>query len=128
MAVELGAEAIRILTGRNYSHFVTLMPDGSPHVAPVWVDVEGGDVLVNTADGRVKVENVRRDPRVALSARDQADPEAYVMVRGTVVEIAEVGAQEHIDRLSRRYDGEAWEPVPGQRRLILRIRPHHVLA
>ncbi len=126
MAAALSPRHEALLKGRNYAHLATLMPDGSPHVAPVWVDVAGGVILVNTADGRVKVQNVRRDPRVALSVHDQEDPSNALVVRGVIVEIADEGAEAHIDAMSRKYDGEPWQPVTGQRRLILKIRPDHV--
>ncbi len=126
MAAALSPRHEALLKGRNYAHLATLMPDGSPHVAPVWVDVAGEVILVNTADGRVKVQNVRRDPRVALSVHDQEDPSNALVVRGVVVEIADEAADAHIDAMSRKYDGEPWQPVTGQRRLILKIRPDHV--
>ena len=87
-----------------------------------------GMIVLNTAEGRTKVENVRRDPRVAVSIHDAANPHPPVAVLGTVVEITSEGALEHIDMLARRYTGEAWTPHEGQTRLILVIRPDRVLG
>ena len=114
-----------ILKGKNFGHFVTLMPDGSPHPAPVWVDVDGaGYLVVNTAPGRVKDRNVRRDPRVALSITDAADPYNWLSIRGRVVEIIVEGARSHIDELSMRYNGKPY-PMEGER-VIFKIEPDHI--
>ncbi|MBI3648769.1 MAG: PPOX class F420-dependent oxidoreductase [Actinobacteria bacterium] len=126
---ELTSEAIRLLQGRNLAYLATTNPDGSPHVAPLWADVdaERGLILLNTAQGRKKVRNIRRDPRVAISSHDPSSPHPPLVVRGTVVNVTGEGADAHIDFLSRKYnDGEPWEPVPGQVRLILEIRPDRV--
>jgi PPOX class probable F420-dependent enzyme len=112
--------------GRNYGHLATLMPDGSPQVSPVWVDVEArtGLILVNTALGRVKHRNVERDPRVAISVADSTDQETMVTVRGRVVEISRDGAEDHIDFLSRKYNGVDF-PRHGNR-VLLKIEAEHV--
>jgi len=59
-----------LFEGKNFGHLATIMADGSPQVSVVWVDVEGDNILVNTAEGRIKPRNVRRDPRVAISIYD----------------------------------------------------------
>lgn len=61
----------KLLEGKNFASFATLMDDGSPHVAPTWIDHEDDMILINTAAGRIKEKNVRNDPRVALSIFDQ---------------------------------------------------------
>lgn len=130
MSAELTAEDLALLRGRNVGHFVTINPDGSPHVAPLWIDADDdGAIVINTAAGRVKDRNVLRDPRVALSVHEQADPYRWLSVNGTVVDRVEGDvALAHIDALSRRYrDGEPWEPVPGQVRVRYRIRPDRVV-
>ncbi len=125
---ELPESAVRLLMGKNLAYLATINHDGSPHVAPTWVDVdpERGLILINTADGRKKVRNIRRDPRVAISSHDAGRPFPPLVMRGTVVDIVTEGALEHIDFLSRKYDDEPWEPVEGQVRLILEIRPDRV--
>lgn len=113
-----------LFDGQNFAHIATLMPDGSPQVTPVWVALDGDDVIVNTAEGRVKTENVRRDPRVALSVLDTKDPYEYVSVRGQVVEMVHEGADESIDGLAHKYLGVDRYPYrdPSEQRVILRIR------
>jgi PPOX class probable F420-dependent enzyme len=108
-----------------YAFLGTTNDDGSPHVAPLWADADPdrGLILLNTAEGRRKVRNVRRDPRVVVAAIDPAHPSPPALVRGRVEAIVTEGALAHIDALSRRYDGSPWEPVEGQVRLILEIRP-----
>ena len=109
-------------------YLATTNADGFPHVAPLWADVDAdaGLVVLNTADGRRKVANMRRDPRVmvALHAPEAMDPP--VLIEGTVVEITPDGALEHMHGVARRYQGRDWDPVPGQVRLIVRIRPDRV--
>ena len=122
------AEDRALLTGRNYAHLVTLDPDGRPQATPVWIDVDDEDrVLVNTAVGRRKDRNVRRDPRVAISLHAQDDPYRWLAVQGTVTSsVGEPEALRHIAALARRYDDREWIPVAGQERVIHRIRPDRV--
>lgn len=130
MPVQLSESARALLEGPNFAHLATLMPDGSPQVTPVWVDVDadGTHVLVNTAEGRVKPRNVRRDPRVALSVANQENPYQMVSIRGRVVEITHEGADAHIDKMAKKYLGQDTYPFrrPGERRVILKIAPEHV--
>ena len=110
---------------KSIAHFATLMADGSPQVTPVWIDIDDdGYVLVNTAPGRVKDRNVRRDSRVALSITDEADPYKWIAVRGKVIETRTEGAWEHINELSMRYNGRPY-PIEGER-VIFRIEPEYI--
>lgn len=126
---ELNDDDRTLLRGRNFAHFVTLNGDGTPQVAPIWIDVDDdGHVLVNSAVGRKKDRNIRRDPRVAVSIYAQDDPYSWIAINGTVVSI-ETGdeAESHIDLLNQRYhEGERWEYVPGSVRVIYRIRPDRI--
>jgi PPOX class probable F420-dependent enzyme len=100
------------------------MPDGSPQVSVVWVDLDGDAILVNSAEGRAKTRNARRDPRVALSIYDREDPYSELVLRGRVVELTHEGAKEHIDALAKKYLGKDVYPwhQPDQQRVILRIQ------
>jgi len=111
-----------------FAHLATLMPDGSPQVTPVWVDYDGTHVRVNSAKGRVKDKNMRRDKRVALSIEDPKNAYRYIAVRGQVVEITEQGADAHIDALAKKYLGKDRYPFrsPGEVRVIYKIRPDKV--
>jgi PPOX class probable F420-dependent enzyme len=110
----------------NVASLATVNPDGSPQVSPVWVDLDGDHILINSSRGRVKVRNIERDPRVAVSVFDRDDPESRVLVRGRVVEVTEEGAVEHIHALSRKYYGEDFTLTPDMVRVVLVIRPERV--
>src|SRR5258707_14045755 len=101
------------------------MPDGSSQVTPVWVDFDGQHLLVNSAKGRVKDKNMRRDARVSLALSDPDNPYRYLEVRGKVVEITEAGAAEHIDKMPKKYIGKAAYPWnrPGEARAPYTIEP-----
>ncbi len=122
------AAAMHLLEGKALAHVATVMADGSPQVSPVWIDHEEDMVLFNTAEGRLKPKNLRRDPRVAISITDPEEPYERLLIRGRAVEITDEGADEHIDALARRYQGVEEYPgrKPGEVRLIVRIRPERV--
>jgi len=128
MALRNWEYAVRLIEGKNFANLGTLMPDGSPQVTPVWVDLENDLVLVNTAEGRVKLDNVTRDPRVAISIFEQDDPYNKVLIRGTVVEITKDGAEDHIDKMAMKYRGLAKYPwrEPGISRVLIKIRPTRI--
>lgn len=106
------------------------MPDGSPQVTPVWFDYDGQHILVNSAKGRVKDKNMRRDPRVSLAILDPENPYRYLQIRGRVVNITEKGASEYIDKLARKYLGQPKYPYgqPGEVRVLYTIEPEQVNA
>lgn len=124
---EIPAEARHLLREKNFAHVATLMEDGAPQVSPVWIDEEDGLILFNTAAGRFKERNLRRDPRVAVSITDSENPYEGLLVRGHVVQITEAGARQHIDRLAKRYRGlDRYPSEAGEERLIVRILPERV--
>lgn len=124
MAKTIPTAARHLLEGKNFAHVATLMPDGSPQTTPVWVDVDGESITFNTARGRTKYENLRRDPRVALSVPNPDNPYEYLQVRGRA-ELVEEGAEEHIDKLAKKYMGVDSYPMrqEGEVRVIVRIVP-----
>ena len=117
-----------ILNKPGYAHLATLMKDGSPQVTPVWYDFDGTHIRINTAKGRLKDKNMRRDKQVALSIRDPDNPYRYLAIRGDVDEITENGADAHIDSLAKKYLGKDRYPfrAPGEVRVIYKIRPEKV--
>jgi PPOX class probable F420-dependent enzyme len=127
-AVRLPEQARTILEKRAFAHLATLMPDGSPQSTPVWVDVEGDEIVINTAEGRTKPRNLREDPRVALSATDPDNPYEAVIVRGFVTDMTHDDADEHIDRMAQKYLGEDTYPYrqPGEERVKVYIAPEVV--
>lgn len=125
---ELTSDQAALFGPPNLAYLATVMPDGSPHLSPLWADSRDGMILLNTADGRVKVDNARRDPRVAVAIHDRENPHPPLAVRGTVVEITTEGADEHMDALTRRYTEGSWTPVQGQTRVLMVIRPDQILG
>jgi len=117
-----------ILNKPGYAHLATLMKDGSPQVTPVWYDFDGTHIRINTAKGRLKDKNMRRDKQVALSIQDPDNPYRYLAIRGDIDEITENGADAHIDSLAKKYLGKDRYPfrAPGEVRVIYKIRPQKV--
>jgi PPOX class probable F420-dependent enzyme len=113
-----------------FANLATLMPNGSPQVTPVWVDYDGKHVIFNSAKGRQKDRNVRREPRVALTIMDPENPYRYVEVRGRVKEITEKGADAHIDKMAKKYLNKDKYPFrqPGEVRVLYKIEPEHTQA
>src|ERR1700737_2645152 len=99
-----------------FGNLGTLMSDGSPQVTPVWVDYDGKYVRINSAKGRVKDRNIRRDPRVSLAIQDPENPYRYMEIRGKVVEITQKGADDTINSLAKKYLGKDVYPFrkPGE--------------
>ncbi|MCY3639297.1 MAG: PPOX class F420-dependent oxidoreductase [Chloroflexi bacterium] len=123
---KLSADAIKMLSeGKNIATIATVMPDGSPQATVVWIDTDGEHVIFNTAEGRVKTENLRRDPRVAIAVTDADNPYEQVTIRGRVVEFTHDGADAHIDALAKKYLGMDEYPLrnPDEQRVIVKIAP-----
>ena len=119
----------KLFESKNFGFLSSLMKDGSPQVTPMWVDIENGYILVNTAIGRLKQKNISRDPRVALAIADQNNPYDTVTIRGEVIEqITGVPAEEHIDKLAKKYIDKDKFPYrsPGEERIILKIKPDRI--
>ena len=123
--------ARKMLEGKNFVYLATVNPDGTPQVTPTWVDTDGKFVLVNTAIGRVKHRNVKRNPNVALAITDHDNPYNLVVIRGRVVDqLTGRVAEEHIDKMSKKYRGidKFQKQNPGEQRVILKIEPTRVIS
>jgi PPOX class probable F420-dependent enzyme len=128
---EIPEEYEELFGQKTFAHFATLMEEGTPQVTPVWVDYDGEYVLINTARGRQKEQNVVRDPKVGVSILDPNDPYRFISIRGEVEELTEEGAIEHIDSLAQRYMGVDEYPHHGGdegERVIIKIRPDRVVT
>lgn len=125
MAAKIPEKYLDLFKQPAFASLATLMPDGSPQVTPVWCDFDGEFVIVNSAKGRVKDRNMRGNPRVALSIVDPKNPYRYLEVRGKVAEISEKGADEHINRMAKKYMNVDTYPYrsPGEVRVLYKIRP-----
>ena len=121
MGGALSPEIRSLLDGPNFGHLATLLPDGAPQVAPVWVGREGDRVLVATGEGSLKARNTRRDARIALSVIDFHDPYAEAQLRGRVVERRPDGDLHGMDEISRKYTGQPFPMRSPEGRVILVI-------
>ncbi|HTZ85291.1 MAG TPA: PPOX class F420-dependent oxidoreductase [Solirubrobacteraceae bacterium] len=128
MSATLEGAAADLLKGKNFANVATLRADGSVQVSPVWVDVQDGKAVVNSAEGRAWPRNLERDPRVTLTVQNTENPYEYVEVRGKVAERTHDGADDHIDALAKKYMGLDSYPLrqPGEQRVIIRVEPDHV--
>jgi len=128
MAATIPTKYQDLFNKKAFAHLATLMPDGTPQVTPVWCDYDGTYIRINTAKGRVKDKNMRRNRRVALVIMDPDNPYRYLAVRGEIAEITEQGADAHIDQLAKKYLGKDRYPFrqPGEVRVLYKIRPERV--
>ncbi|MEU5562685.1 PPOX class F420-dependent oxidoreductase [Micromonospora musae] len=115
---------LALLAEPQLAHLATIEEDGSPHVTPVWIDTDGEHILFNTIRGRTKYENLRRNPQVAISVADRANDFRTLWIKGRA-ELVTEGADEHLDRLARKYLGQESYPFrqPGEQRVIIRVTP-----
>ena len=123
MPIEIPQTVKQFLSEKAYGHVVTRNPDGSPKVSMVWMDVEGNEVLFNTAEGRVKPRNLRSDPRIVISVQSPSDSQVHAVFHGTAT-VTEEGAEQHIDKLAKRFLGMDQYPyrAAGEKRLLVRTQ------
>jgi PPOX class probable F420-dependent enzyme len=126
MAMLTEAQCAFIRENPYYGVVTTLRADGSPHSTVIWVDEEDGKVLFNTAAHRAKPRELERDPRASVVVLDAADGYRWVAVSGPVT-LTTDGANDDIERLSRKYDGHAFRPLAeGEVRVTARLTPEKV--
>ena len=125
MSTKVEGRSAELLSAKNFCTVSTLRPDGSVHSVPVWVDVQDGMPVLNTARGRSWPDNLERDPRITLTVQNLENPYEYVAIRGRVTEMTHDGADAHIDALAKRYMDVDEYPLrqPGEERLIVRVEP-----
>lgn len=127
---EIPQSARDIIAKKAFASVATLNEDGSPQVTTVWIDADPEHVVFNTAAGRLKANNLERDPRVSIAIPDPDNPYEQVTVQGRVAEITTDGADDHIDSLAKKYMDEDEYPFrqPGEQRLIVRVEPQKLSA
>jgi PPOX class probable F420-dependent enzyme len=131
-ADKLSPGAVKLLKEQQIAHVATIMPDGSPQVTPVWVDVDddGSHVIINSRQETLKTRNGLRDPRIALSVADSQNAHRTVVVRGTIVErlAGDEGGTQHIHKMAKKYRGlDEYPNLGDQVRVMMRIKPTHVI-
>jgi PPOX class probable F420-dependent enzyme len=125
MSANIPERYMDLFEKKAFANLATVMPDGTPQVTPVWIDYDGNHLLVNSARGRQKDKNMERNPSVSLSIMDPDNPYRYLEVRGRVTEITEEGAEDHIDKMAKKYidqDKYPWRR-PGEVRVLYKIEP-----
>ena len=126
--MELTEQQETFLKEGHLAIVATIRGDGTPQQTPTWIDAEDGRVLFNTAEGRAKPKNLRRDPRVSICVVDRQNPYRWLSITGTA-ELENEGAEEHIDVLAHRYTGrESYGVGPDEERVIVRVEPERVQA
>jgi len=125
MASKIPDKYLDLFQKKAFANLATLMPDGSPQVTPVWVDFDGTHVLVNSARGRQKDKNIKKNGNVALAIIDPDNPYRYLQIMGTVDDITEEGADAHIDKMAKKYMGKDSYPFrnPQETRVVYKILP-----
>ncbi|MDQ5863901.1 MAG: PPOX class F420-dependent oxidoreductase [Thermoproteota archaeon] len=115
----------RLFQGRNLAFISTLSKDGSPHITPMWADMEGDVILINTFESSAKSKNIKKDPRIAISVVESNNPYSMVSIKGIVIGQTTEGADEHLKKLAKRYlgIGKYYYREPNRRRVILKIKP-----
>ncbi len=121
MAIALSDEIKNLIDRPNFAHLATLMPDGSPHSAPVWIAREGDLLLICTEASSLKGKNTQRDPRVAISIVDFRDPYSEAQMRGRIIERRPDPQLKYYDLMSRKYIGKPWPYRDEESPMVLAI-------
>ena len=126
--MELSPAVRAFLDEKRFAVLATIRQDGLPQQTVMWYQLQGDTIMMNTARGRVKDRNLRKNPRVALSIQDPDNPYRYIQVRGRVAEMTEQGADAHIDALAKKYLGKDKYPYrrPDEVRVTVKILPEKV--
>ncbi len=119
--------ARELADGANFAMVATIEPDGSPQVSVVWVKRDGDDILFSTIKGRRKYANLGADDRLSVLITDAASPYRYAEIRGTAA-ITDDPKAELIEELAVKYTGNSFGTRAGEERVIVRVRPAHVVA
>jgi PPOX class probable F420-dependent enzyme len=115
----------RLFQGRNLAFISSLSKDGSPHITPMWADMEDDIILINTFESSAKSKNIKKDPRIAISVVESNNPYNMVSIKGKVIDQTTEGADEHLKKLAKRYlgIGKYYYREPNRKRVILKIKP-----
>ncbi len=131
MAEPIPEDTLDLFEKPALAHLATVMPDGTPHLTPVWVDYDGTHILINTVRGRRKERNMRQRPQVGLTIVDPTNPWHWLSIRGRIGAVTEEGADEHLKKLAKKYTGNddtSFFRRPGQVYVIYKIEPDRVIA
>ncbi|HYB02839.1 MAG TPA: PPOX class F420-dependent oxidoreductase [Nitrososphaerales archaeon] len=121
--MKLTPKVKQLIDGKNFASAATIMPDGSPQAATVWIERDGDTIILNATRSRQRTRNLKRDPRVAISIYDQNNPYSSASIRGKAIEITEKGGEENIDKMNMKYHGNPKYPyhIPSDPRVLIRV-------
>jgi PPOX class probable F420-dependent enzyme len=125
---ELEGRARELIEEPNFCYLATLREDGNPHVTITWIDVDGDEVILNSAEGRDWPANLRRTSRATLTVADRNNQYEYATIEGRLVDDTHEGADENIDGLAKKYLDQDTYPFrqEGEQRVIFRLAPERV--
>ena len=128
MLSEIPKKVKELIDDKNIAHLATLKNNGSPHVTPVWIDRVDNTILVNVSENRLKLKNMKNDKRIALSIVNHNDSYEWASIIGEVIDITNMNADVHLDKLSQKYLGLSQFPwkQKGEIRIIVKIAPKTV--
>jgi PPOX class probable F420-dependent enzyme len=128
MATKLEGRARELLEQPNFVAVATVDDDGVPDVKVVWADVDDGQVVLNSAEGRKWPERLRRQGRATVTVVNHENPYEYAVIKGRLAEDTHEGADDNIDALAKKYLGKDEYPFrqPGEQRVLFRIEPERV--
>jgi PPOX class probable F420-dependent enzyme len=126
MPIALSPEVKQLVDCPNFAHLATLMPDGSPQSVPVWIGREADHLIICTGEGSLKAKNTCRDPRVALSIVDFANPYEEFQIRGRVIERRPDSDFKIMDAVSHKYTGKPFPMRSPEGRVALIIEVERV--
>lgn len=128
MAVTVPAEFKDLLESNALANIATIGPKGEPQNNPVWFDWDGSHIMFSQTKGRQKFHNLQREPRVAVSIVDPANPYRYLEVRGKVVRIDEDPENKFIDKMAKKYINQDTYPFhqPGDERVVIVVEPEKI--
>lgn len=128
MTISFDDSVRALLDGKNFASVATLGPGGAPQNSVVWFKREGDTVLFSSTEGRQKIRNLRRDPRISVSVYDLANPYTSVEIRGTAEILPDEGKRLPYE-LSHKYLGvDPPSEKEDEVRVIVRVVPERVVG
>ncbi|MHB8568468.1 MAG: PPOX class F420-dependent oxidoreductase [Nitrososphaerales archaeon] len=123
--IKLSDKAKKLIDGKNFANVAAVTPDGWPHVTPIWVDRDGDYIILNITKSRAKYKYFEKNPKIAISIFDMSNPYYNVVIRGKVAEAITKGAEDHIDKMAKKYFGQEKYPAhqADDPRVMLRVEP-----
>jgi hypothetical protein len=116
-----------LLESNALAHVATVGPNGEPQVNPVWFGWDGERLRFSQTTGRQKYRNLQREPRIALSIVDPANPYRYLEIRGRVVSVEPDPELDFINSMAKKYLGQDRYPWhrPTDERVVVVVEPEH---